>query len=54
MALRGVFDQHPNLQVILGHWGEVVNSYLERLVMLDRVSGLQKVVASQWPKKIFT
>jgi predicted TIM-barrel fold metal-dependent hydrolase len=27
-------DRHPNLQVILGHWGEVVIFYLERLVML--------------------
>ncbi|MCD8455970.1 amidohydrolase family protein [Xylella taiwanensis] len=24
MVLGGVFDRYPNLQVILGHWGEVV------------------------------
>jgi len=42
MVLGGVFDRYPNLQVILGHWGEVVIFYLERLVMLDRVSKLQK------------
>ncbi|MEI7256456.1 amidohydrolase family protein [Dickeya dadantii] len=42
MVLAGVFDRHPNLQVILGHWGEVVIFYLERLTMLDRVSKLQK------------
>lgn len=42
MVLGGVFDRYPNLQVILGHWGEVVIFYLERLAMLDRVSKLEK------------
>jgi uncharacterized protein len=42
MVLGGVFDRHPGLQVILGHWGEVVIFYLERLAMLDRVSGLDR------------
>lgn len=30
MAAAGVFDQLPDLQIILGHWGEVVLFYLER------------------------
>ncbi len=34
LALAGVFDRFPDLQVILGHWGEVVLFYL------DRVDGL--------------
>ncbi|MBX5162329.1 MULTISPECIES: amidohydrolase family protein [unclassified Rhizobium] len=42
LILGGVFDRYPNLQVILGHWGELVLFYLERLAMLDRVSGLQR------------
>jgi predicted TIM-barrel fold metal-dependent hydrolase len=42
MALAGVFDRYPNLQVILGHWGELVIFYLERLAMLNRVSGLHR------------
>lgn len=42
LVLGGVFDRHPTLQVILGHWGELVIFYLERLVMLDRVSKLQR------------
>jgi uncharacterized protein len=41
-VLSGVFDRYPNLQVILGHWGELVIFYLDRLAMLDRVSGLQR------------
>ncbi|KVL13689.1 amidohydrolase family protein [Burkholderia sp. MSMB1826] len=42
MVVAGVFDRHPKLQVILGHWGELVMFYLERLTMLDRVSTLQR------------
>ncbi|MBA8879156.1 amidohydrolase family protein [Phyllobacterium myrsinacearum] len=42
LILGGVFDRYPNLQVILGHWGELVLFYLERLVMLDRVSKLRR------------
>jgi len=30
MAAAGVFDELPTLQIILGHWGEVVLFYLER------------------------
>jgi uncharacterized protein len=29
MILSGVFDRHPGLQVIAGHWGEVVLFYLD-------------------------
>ncbi len=42
LILGGIFDRYPKLQVILGHWGELVLFYLERLVMLDRVSKLQR------------
>lgn len=31
LALAGVFDRFPDLQVMLGHWGEVVLFYLERV-----------------------
>ena len=31
LILAGVFDKYPDLQIILGHWGEVVLFYLERL-----------------------
>jgi uncharacterized protein len=30
MVLGGVFDRHPGLQVVVGHWGEVVLFFLER------------------------
>ncbi|WP_375287748.1 amidohydrolase family protein [Sphingomonas sp.] len=31
LAAAGVFDELPDLQIILGHWGEVVLFYLERM-----------------------
>ncbi len=37
LILSGTFDRHPDLHVIVGHWGEVVLFYLERISSLDRV-----------------
>jgi predicted TIM-barrel fold metal-dependent hydrolase len=31
LVLAGVFDRFPDLQVIIGHWGEVILFYLDRL-----------------------
>ena len=35
-ARVGTFDRHPALQVIVGHWGEVILFYLERIALLSR------------------
>jgi len=35
--LRGTFDQHPALQIVLGHWGEML------LFSLDRIDSLSNV-----------
>ena len=35
MIYGRVLDRHPNLQIIVGHWGEVVLFYVERLRLLD-------------------
>jgi uncharacterized protein len=37
LILRGTFDRHPGLQIVLGHWGEMV------LFALDRVDSLSNV-----------
>lgn len=42
LVLAKVFDRFPNLQIILGHWGEVILFYTERLASLNRVTKLQK------------
>ncbi len=46
MALAGIFDRLPGLQVILGHWGELVLFFAERLSVLDRASGLDRPMAA--------
>lgn len=42
LVLAKVFDRCPNLQIILGHWGEVILFYTERLALLNRAVKLDK------------
>jgi len=42
LVLAKVFDRFPNLQIILGHWGEVILFYLERLASLNRLAKLDR------------
>jgi len=37
LILAGVLDRFPGLQLVLGHWGEVMLFYLDRI---DRMSGI--------------
>jgi predicted TIM-barrel fold metal-dependent hydrolase len=45
MIVGGVFDRFPDLQVIVGHWGEVVLFYLDRIDNVGRVTGLPRPVS---------
>ncbi|MEU6326986.1 amidohydrolase family protein [Streptomyces sp. NPDC047049] len=45
LILRGTFDRHPDLQVVLGHWGETLLFWLDRADSLSRVSGLPRPVS---------
>jgi hypothetical protein len=45
LILRGTFDRHPKLQVVLGHWGEMLLFWLDRADSLSRISGLQRSVS---------
>ncbi|MGY4979368.1 amidohydrolase family protein [Streptomyces sp. 900105755] len=40
MAIGGVFDRHPGMQVVLGHWGELVLFYLDRAQPVLEQAGL--------------
>lgn len=42
LVLSGVLDRFPGLQVILGHWGELVLFYLDRLEHLAAVAKLPR------------
>jgi predicted TIM-barrel fold metal-dependent hydrolase len=45
LILAGVFDRFPGLQLILGHWGEMVPFYLDRIDHLSLVAGLERSVS---------
>jgi uncharacterized protein len=46
LILAGTFDRLPNLQIILGHWGDMVVFFLERLDIMSRVTTLERSVAN--------
>ncbi|MBF8186423.1 amidohydrolase family protein [Nonomuraea sp. K274] len=45
MIFSGVFDRHPDLQVIAGHWGEVVLFYLDHIGILRDTAKLERPLA---------
>jgi uncharacterized protein len=53
LLLAGIFDKHPDLQIILGHWGEVILFYLERLNSLERVAQLRRPLADYIRKNLY-
>jgi len=53
LILAGVFDRYPSLQIILGHWGEVVLFYTERLQALARVAPLARPVQDYFRKNLY-
>ena len=53
LVLAGTFDRLPSLQVILGHWGEVVLFYAERLSAMDSVAGLEQPIKSYLRRNLY-
>ena len=45
LILRGTFDRHPDLRVVLGHWGEMLPFWVDRADSLSRIAGLQRKVS---------
>lgn len=52
MILAGVFDRYPDLQLITGHWGEVVLFYLERIDGLSRVTTLERPISETFRRHV--
>lgn len=52
--LAGVFDRFPKLQLITGHWGEVVLFYLERIAAVETIAAtkLQRPIAEYFTTNI--
>jgi predicted TIM-barrel fold metal-dependent hydrolase len=55
LILSGVFEQFPNLQVISGHWGEMVPFYLQRLddLIPRSVTGLSTTIAETFRNNVW-
>jgi hypothetical protein len=47
LVLAGIFDHYPDLQLILGHWGEVVLFFLNRINMMPAEP--RQATHLQWP-----
>ncbi len=45
LIVRGTFDRHPELQIILGHWGELLPFWSDRTNGIARVAGLDRTVS---------
>jgi uncharacterized protein len=47
MILGGVFDAHPELQIVVGHMGETLPAMLQRVdVMAPAMTGLKKPISA--------
>lgn len=44
LVLNGTLDRCPDLQFILGHWGEVVLFYIDRIQLLDTAARLDRPI----------
>lgn len=53
LVLSGTFDRMPGLQVILGHWGELVLFYAERFASMDRVAHLTQPIATYLRRNLY-
>ena len=53
LIVRGTFDRHPGLQVVLGHWGEMLLFWLDRADSLSRIAGLQRSVSDYLRSNFF-
>lgn len=55
MMLAGVFDKYPNLQIISGHWGEMVPFFLQRLEdsIPQAVSGLSRPLTQIYREHVY-
>lgn len=53
LIARGVFDRHPDLQIILGHWGELLAFWSDRTDSLSRIAGLERKTSEYIRSNVF-
>ena len=52
MILAGVFGRHLSLQVVLGHWGEMVLFYLDQLDQMPLLADISQNSISEYVPRI--
>ena len=54
LIVRGTFDRHPDLQIVLGHWGEMLLFALDRIDSLSNVAThLERRVADYFATNVY-
>jgi len=53
LIARGTLDRYPGLQIVLGHWGELLMFWGDRMGGLTRIAGLQKTVPEYFRSNFF-
>jgi predicted TIM-barrel fold metal-dependent hydrolase len=53
LIARGTFDRHPDLKIILGHWGELLLFWQDRVDSLSGIAGLDRSVADVVRSNVF-
>jgi predicted TIM-barrel fold metal-dependent hydrolase len=54
LIFSGTFDRNPDLQVIVGHWGEVVLFYIERIAAMQQMGlKLDRPLADYFRDNVF-
>ena len=53
LIARGTLDRHPDLKLVLGHWGELLLFWGDRTDSLARAAGLEKTVSEYLRTNVF-
>lgn len=53
LILRGTFDRRPELQVVLGHRGDILLFWLDRADSLARIAALRRSVSDYIRSNVF-
>ncbi len=53
LVFSGLFEKHPNLKLISGHWGEFVPMFIERLDVFGRFSELPHPFSYYYRKNVY-
>jgi predicted TIM-barrel fold metal-dependent hydrolase len=53
LIVRGTFDRHPDLRIVLGHWGELLLFWEDRVASLARIAGLERTVSEYIRSNVF-